>query len=197
MNKNIVDLVMKYKQTNSQKDLNDFFVALQPILIPKARFLYYTKWYKIKHKYFKLCNIPSIDFEDILSEINIEVLNIIQEFDCIRPFENYFYMSLWKWRPSFLRNRNFLIQVLGIYEEVDENNSSNFDTIMYIYPKEYCDEFKPEDLFNELTKDEKKIVNLLHRDSSLTHEQLSENIGVTRSRVTQLMDEIRKKYKNN
>jgi len=40
---------------------------------------------------------------DILQELWIEVMKIIQKYDPSKPFMNYFYSTLWRWRPSFNR----------------------------------------------------------------------------------------------
>jgi len=193
---NLSELVKKYKETNDKKILNDIFYQLRNILKKKAQHVFYQKEFKIQKSSYKLIDTKLIDFEDVLSELNLLILKLINNYNIEQDFETYLFASIWNWRPDCIHNiksnknpAKFVGKVITMNE--DENEIDILDE-----NSEYkvTNELNADELFENLTETEKKIINLLQDDHSLTQQQLSQIIGVTQQRISQLLIDIKKKY---
>jgi RNA polymerase sigma factor (sigma-70 family) len=189
--KEINELVRQYKKNKDPQLLNQIFEVLKNIIKKKAEFLFYQKIYKMGKYEFRLVDTKQCDLNDVKQELNLEILRIINDYNVKEPFENYFFASLWRWKPRFI-NKKFIQQMFNIHE-IDEDEESKMNNIP-AKPEETNEDINIDELFSDLSEIEKKIVNLLKDNPELNQSELAETIGVTQQRISELMANIRKKY---
>ena len=190
----VEELAKQYKKTKKQELLNQIFIRLQNIIKKKADFIFYQKKFNCNGKIFRLNDIKKCELNDVLQELNLEVLRIIDNYDTKKPFKNYFFATLWDWRPSFIRTGTFF-QEMNILNESNftkEDNENIFDSFASQAPETLLSNI--EDSFKDLTKEEKKVLLLLDKNSHLNQSQIAQKLKVTQQRVSQIMQSLQKKY---
>lgn len=185
---NLNELAKEYKANKDQKVMEQIFELLLPILNKKAEYVYYQQKFKIKGKYINLKQSGLIELDDVRQELNLTVLELLKDYDGIRPFTNFFYSVLWHWGNQLI-NSSFLNQLNTFTESalITEENSCPLD-IKYNNPEQ-----RKENILEELTEDENAVVMLLFENPHLTQEEIASKFGVTRQRISQIIIEIRKK----
>jgi len=192
---NLTSMVREYKQSNSSQILDSIFIQIQPILKKKAQYIYYHKKFKGNKYSFTIAQTKKLDYEDVLQELNMEILRIVQEYNPKKEFEPYFFATLWNWRPQFLKQGNFL-QWLGTTNESEmgEDEGENLLEQLAI-ASPILEPANLMDFFEDLTEEEKSFLNLCIKNKDKNQSQLSEIIGVTQPRVSQIVANLRKKLK--
>jgi RNA polymerase sigma factor (sigma-70 family) len=214
MNPQIQALVIEYKKTKQQSLINEIFKLLNTLLVKKAKNIFYHQKFP-QHTYkkrildnetgeyvekefvecFRLCDIKKIDFEDVLQELRLEIFRIIENYDITRQFYTYLISSLWKWRPECIRTKQFAVELSDIGSgEMEDDELNNFENI--------GEETEPipekQNMmknFEALTKQEKKLIKLKLSRPQLNQTQIAESLGVTQQRVSEILRNLRKKYK--
>jgi len=193
MNNNINQLIKDYKQTGKKELMDQIYNILNPILQEKASYIYYRKVYKKNDKYINLKETNMVEHSekssDILQELWIEVMKIIQKYDPSKPFMNYFYSTLWRWRPSFI-DENFLFQNSIVLESslITEENLNPLDNLQKVSSK-----IDPE--FEELNEKENEIIKVIFCNPSIKQEELAKKFNLSQTSISNIMIEIRRKLK--
>ena len=190
--KELNKLVIQYKKTKNSQILNQIFEILKNVIKKKAEFIFYQKTFKFGKCEFRLINTKQIELNDVKQELNLEVLRIINNYNIKKPFEKYLFGCLWNWKPKFM-NKKFLQQYLNIHE-TDGNRGIKIDEILG-KPEGDKEKINIDEMFENLTKIEKKIINFLIKNSNLNQSQLAEKIGVTQQMISKIMKNVRKKYR--
>src|SRR5574343_1243422 len=127
---NLTPLVREYKKTNNPVLMTEICNELTPLIKQKANFIFYKKYYPLSlyNKCYscqicdnksksncKLCKKCSCikgtfnlnksglcELEDVESDLWVEVLRIIKNYDVTKDFDTYLYSSIWDVRPSFI-----------------------------------------------------------------------------------------------
>lgn len=194
---NLTNLVRKYKQTKSKKLLNQIFILVEKDIKKKATYIFYQQKFRINKQLTKLSQTNKIELEDIEQELRLEVLKLIEKYNARKPFENYFYSTLQYWFPEFIRinnkRENFGIQTESeLINEGEEVTIFDNLTTEPIRPKE---ELNLDKMFKNLTKQEKKLLNLMIKFPQFNQSELANRLGVTQQYISELLIEIKKKYK--
>jgi len=215
--KNLNDLAKQYKKTNSQAILFEIFKLLAQSIKTKARYIFYKQDF-IKEKYevlvydkkkedlkkqkrvryFKLCDTHKIELEDIEQDLQLQVMELLKKYDPKKPFENYFNATLSDWRPSCVREFNFIkdLDTKNEAELVQENQEEPpLDDLATIEPEYPVEDVNIDKMFRNLTEKEKSLLELMVKFPNKNQQELADIIGVTQPRIVQILKEIRKKYK--
>lgn len=190
------ELVVIYKKEKDKKVLEQIFSILEKTIKDKAKYVFYKQKFRIKNSEFRICDTKQVELEDVIQELYLKVLKLIENCDINKPFDVYLYSALWCWKPSFLNIdffNNWLNKSLNCI--VDEDGEEVYYDIP-VFPK-FEEEINIDDLFFDLTKDERKLLNLLKDDPELTQTELAKYLGVTQQRISQFYESIRKKCKSN
>ena len=191
--KNLTDLVRQYKRTQSTIILGEIFQLIDDNLKKRAQYLFYQQKFQVGKKSIRLVDLKRMEFDDVLQDLRLRILELISQYDVKRPFENYYYTTLQFWFPKCLRNRDQR-EELGILTESEmksnEDDSSVFDhlTTPAVYPIENIE------IFDNLSEMEKKVVDLFFDSPDKNQQEVAEILGVTQQRVSELIMNIRKKY---
>ena len=213
---NLNELAKEYKQTKSQVILNNIFKLLYKALKDKASYVFYkqnffkekrtTEIFNRKTKRFekkeeiitiKLYNTKKIELEDIEQELKLKVMELLTNFDVKKPFENYLFSTLKNWRPSYVQEVNFM-KGLDTINESDLNNKDeeNINLDNFPAPEQKIEEpTNYEILFQNLTIQERFLINILRRCPNKKQQELADIIGVTHQRIDQILKVLRKKVK--
>jgi len=215
--KNLNELAKQYKKTNSQVILLEIFKLLAQPIKTKARYIFYKQdFVKEKYevmvydkkkedlkkqkrvRYFKLCDTNKIELEDIEQDLQLQVMELLKKYDPKKPFENYFNATLSDWRPSCVREFNFIkdLDTKNETELVQENQEEPpLDDLATIEPEYPVEDVNIDKMFQNLTKKEKNLLELMVKFPNKNQQELADIIGVTQPRVVQILKEVRKKYK--
>lgn len=190
MENNINKLVKDFKETGKKEIMNEIYKILNPILESKGRYIFNRKVYKKNNKYINLKETNMIAEDDIFQELWVLVMEIIENYIPEKPFMNYFYSTLWHFRPSFI-DQNFLFQNNIVLESslVTEENLNPLDNMIKTEPNQ-----EPE--FEELNDRENEIVKIIFCDSSIKQGELAKKMKISQQSISNIMIEIRKKIKN-
>jgi uncharacterized membrane protein len=196
--KNLTNLVIQYKKTKNKKLIEEIFKELAKMIKDKARYVYKHVTFKYKDFQFKLCEVQQETLKDVEQDLALEILKMINRFDIKKDFNTYLLSSLWFWHPSFL-NRDFLNQLnnasLTAMTETDNEIEDKFAMKnLAIYPK-LEEPINLDNLFENLTEQERKLLKLLIENSELKQEELAKFLNLTQPRVCQMFENIQKKYK--
>jgi hypothetical protein len=214
--KTLNELAIEYKKTKNKIILNQLFVLLQSLVKAKAKHTFYKRKFvkrmidvemldnegtqKIIQRLpqcFKLVDTHLLELEDVEQELNLEILSLLEKYDVSRPFDKFLYSSLWNWKPNFI-NKDFINQLgnvsLSAMTEEDNENSELMNNFA-VYPK-FDETFDVCDMFSDLTELEEKLLNLLKVSPDANQTQLAKKLYVTQARVSQMLTEIRKKYRS-
>jgi RNA polymerase sigma factor (sigma-70 family) len=195
--KSLNKLIERYKKTKDKDLLTEIFLFLSPIIRQKATYIYYEKTFNYHNKNFKLSKINKLEFEDVLQELNVFVLELIDKYKSKMNFRKYLYSSIWNWRPSFIRTKQFISEIDDISEEnltYDESDNRGFDTILFINPEIKEQEKNILKCFRRLSIQEKKLINFILKNSTMTQTQIADRLKVTQQRVSQILKNLRNKY---
>jgi len=214
---NINLLAKEYKRTKSQIILNQIFKLLSSAIHKKATYVFYrqqfikdkfeievfdkkTKNYKKEErvKCFRLCDTKKLELEDVEQELNLKVLELLENYDARKPFENYLFATLKSWRPIYIQDVNFIkgLDTKNESELPDKNDEQQtLDDIAIREPKEQNGEIELDQLFENLSIQERKMLNILKNNPKITQTELAKRFNVTQERISQLFINIRLKYK--
>ena len=170
---NLNELVLKYKKSKDSKILEQIFKELEPNLEKKTNYV------------FNKLKFSKLEKNDIKQELYVTVLKIIKDYNIKKPFENYLFSGLKNWLPEIAKEDTTYYQPL--YEVPIEKCQTNI--------RESLEEVNIDEIFKNLTKQEKKVVEILAKNPEFTHSQIGETIGVTRQRIEFILKNIRKKVK--
>jgi len=196
MKSELTKLIIRYKKNKDKLLLESIYKKVAKILYKKAQFIFYRKFFKIKGRQFTIKNLGIFDFDDILQELNVELLNIIEKYNITKPFENYFYSVLWNWKPAFMNKRDFWQNLENVCGDINDNEQ-NFSKLLAVYPKKMSDQLNIENMFQKLSDDEKNVLKLLQKNPRLNQSQVADKLGVTQQRISQIYNDLKIKYKKN
>ena len=219
-------LAKQYTKTKDSKICQDIFKLLNKMINDKANYTFYKRKFikdknltftmevydKEQRKFikkevpscFRLCEIKKFDIEDIISEYNVFVLELLNKYDGKRPFKNYLFASIKNWKPYCIRDLNFRADL----DILNENNlpkingkKLTLDNILITQPEKLTEEIEEdknvnvEELFKNLTKKEKKLLKIKKNNPKITQSQLADLLNVTQPRVCEILGNLRKKCK--
>lgn len=186
---NLNELVKEYKINKDSKKLDEIFIRLAPVIKNKAKHIFYQRKYKILGKIINLKKTGLVDFEDIIQELNILLLKTIQFYNIDKPFDVYFYSSLWFWRPTSIITRYFLNRYNTLLESdlMTEENSNPFENIK-IEPTQ-----RLEYIYEGLTDEENQIVVILFENPGITQAKIAEKLNIQQQRVSEIFVKIKRK----
>jgi RNA polymerase sigma factor (sigma-70 family) len=212
MNKELDVLAEEYIKTKDKNILDKIFKILKNLLKKKASFVFYNQTFhegriiryktiqpenkKIPiHEYnFKLSETGQTELKDVEQELALEVIRILNKYNPKQSFETYLISALWLWTPKFARKNKFFNYFKNNSMNVIDDNG-NEKSLIDELPQEtnhYND--KLEELFENLTETEKKIINLFQENSNINQSQIAGIIGITKQRVSFILKGLKKKY---
>jgi len=210
METKLTSLAKEYKKTKSDKVLNDIFKELEEPLRKKANFVYYSqrfvkskfstndinintkkREFKNKVKTFKLKDVRGIEIEDIQQELYLQVLLLLKNYNTKSPFDNYLFGTLKKWRPSFLRENNFIKDLDTIREDklFNEDDCGGIN----ILGKSEESAIEILDFFEPLTDEEEKYIQLKIKNPNLKKSEIEKRLGITPTNLNKLIKNIKNK----
>jgi predicted XRE-type DNA-binding protein len=180
--KNLNQLVITYKQTKDKEILNQIFSLLNKTIHDKATYLFYRRKYKKNNKWFYLSELGTLTVGDIEDELKLLILKLIQKTDITKPFDKYFFCSIWNWGKSlaYLYDIELNKSIISKYEE-----KLTIQPNIEIYNLERLD----------TTEQEKMLIKMIKENPRATQTQMAERLGVTQSRVSQIVKKLRKKIR--
>jgi RNA polymerase sigma factor (sigma-70 family) len=211
VNKELDLLAKEYVKTKDKTILVKIFKLLKHILKSKADFVFYQKTFHegkskgyiesldgkktpVYEHNFKLVDTKQTELEDVEQELALEVIRILNKYNPKQPFENYLFAAIWNWTPKFARKNKFFnylkFNSMNVVDE-DGNEKSLIDNI----PQEVnfgCGDLT--EMFENLTENEKKIINLYQENNNISQSEIADSIGITQSGVSRLLAGLRKKY---
>ena len=156
--------------------------------------------------FFNLNKNNLCEYNDVYNDLYLTVLEMINKFIPEKEFDNYFYTSLWEWKPSFI-NQNFVKSLLNKpltksneegeeYELIEVAEDSEIDKINLKQEAR----LKYEEIVIKLlslcqTKTEKTVVNLFLNDKKMTQEKAGAILGFTQSYISLILKSLRKRFK--
>jgi RNA polymerase sigma factor (sigma-70 family) len=195
--KTLNELAIEYKQTKDSKICNQIFELLKDKIKEKVKYIFYQQSF-FGEKNVILSKTKKVEIGDVAQELNLFVLELLEKYDITKPFENYLYHSLSLWKPNFI-NINFLREITGTISEtdmVDEEGNSTFENTAITNPSQMEGIINYETLFKKLTLEEKMIINILRKNPDLNQSEVARRVGLSRERISQIYESLRKKYKN-
>jgi len=194
---NLNELVKMYKVTKDKNLIEQIFIILKKVIDKKADYTYYQRWFKVgKKKYIKLSETNQTTLDDVKQELYMDILKLIDTYKVDKEFDTYLFSSLWFWRPAFV-NKEFMNQLTNIsmYAENDKGEERNLlDNFAICH--EFDKQIDIDTIFDNLTEQERNILNMLIASPDLNYTQIAETIGVSSSRISQIMENLRNKVKN-
>lgn len=194
----LTELVRQYKKTKKKEILEEIFLLLNHQLKEKAKWIFYQQNFNVEGKINKLSESRKFDFEDIEQEIKLVVLELIEKYKVRKPFENYLNGTLSHWFPKIMRKtstRQFL-SLISQEEIYNKETGEGINIENFPIPEQTSQE-KPniDEMFINLTKKERILLELMIEFPEKNHIELAELIGVTRQMVEKIIKTLRKKYK--
>jgi predicted DNA-binding protein (UPF0251 family) len=179
--KNLNQLVINYKQTKDKEILNQIFSLLNKTIHDKATYLFYRRKFKKNNKWFYLSELGTLTVGDIEDELKLLILKLIQKADTTKPFDKYLFGSIWNWGKSLSHLCGEISKPLSLELEETTVTEPNIE----IYNLEGVD----------MNYNEKRIIELIKENPKQTQMQMAERLGVTQSRVSQIVKKLRKKIR--
>jgi RNA polymerase sigma factor (sigma-70 family) len=191
---NINELAIQYKKNPTKQLLDKLFYELRFIIKNKATFIYYQKKYRYGKKTLVLSETNQTTMDDVKQDMCFEIMRIIKKYNCKKPFDNYLFASLWNWKPHFLNKKFYNYLKNNPAEVIDEegNEKSLIENIPQ--PETTTSELDFKEMFENLNETEKKVINLLIENNNLKQCEIAESIGVSQQRISQILEDIKKKY---
>jgi predicted XRE-type DNA-binding protein len=188
---NLNQLVITYKQTKDNNLLNKILKTLMPLIIKKSTYLFYRKKYNQHDKIFYLYELGTITLEDIKQELSMFTIKTINKYEYKPKFNfiSYYLYCIWHWGKN-------LIKLCDEYKKVSYNKENEQD-----YSSENSEPFSlPDiDIYNlerlKTTKQELIIMEMIKDNPKIKQSQMAERLGVTQSRVSQIVKKLRKKIR--
>lgn len=174
----LIKKIKQYKKTKDKKLLDDIFKELLPIIKNKSLYIYYRQKYYINKKYLTISKAGICELEDIIQELSLEVFKIIEKYDINKPFFNYFYASIWHWKPS-------VIDTKIVYTD----NGEFLDNFLVVDKDKLC----IDDMFSGLTIKERNIIELLSQ--GYKRKDIAKKINLTEQRIGQYIYKLSLKIK--
>ena len=188
-------LVIQYKKKKNKKILDQIFKILYPIIVAKARYVFFVQTFNINNCEFKLLDLKKgLELEDVIQELSIEIIEWINDFKPKAPFSHFLNQCLEsnKWRPKFI-NADFIknIKTESIYKTIENNEEEEeelnlADTLPT--PEEVKIEFYP-----ELTKIEQEVWELMQGNLNLSQQEIAEELCISQMTISRAVTNIRKK----
>ena len=154
--------------------------------------------------FFNLKKNNLCEYEDVYQDLYLTVLEMINKFIPDKKFDNYFYTSLWEWKPSFI-NQNFVKSLLNkpltkSNEEGEEHELTEVaedSEIDKINLKQEI-KLKYEKTIKKLlslckTDKEKQIINLYINDKQMTQEKVAKILGTYQRDISRIINKLRKR----
>jgi RNA polymerase sigma factor (sigma-70 family) len=154
--------------------------------------------------FFNLNKNNLCEYNDVYNDLYLTVLEMINKFIPEKEFDNYFYTSLWEWKPSFI-NQNFVKSLLNKplsksneegeeYELIEVAEDSEIDKINLKQEAK----LKYEEIVKKLlslckTEKEKKIINLYINDKQMTQEKVAKILGTYQKDISRILNKLRKR----
>jgi len=217
---NAEDLIKQYKQSKNKKTLDDIFILLKPVVMTKAKYVYYKKFYpfSLYNRCYncRQCNAKNAlicedcekctcvkgtfnlkrnnlcEYSDVENDLYLDILRMIETYDTTKSWNTYFYASLWNWQPTFL-TKEFLNSLLT--QPITHHNEEKISTQQNENDNkttEVMKDFKKA-VTKVLTKRELQIYHILLQDNRLKEVEIAEKIGLTQQAVSLALKNIRKK----
>ena len=190
------ELVVEFKKTKNSQILNQIFTSLSKVIHEKSKYIFYQQKFSAKKYVFRLVDTKQVDIMDVEQELNLFTLELINRCDINKPFDKYFYSSIWLWKPKFI-NQDFVNSLRNVSDIKLSDEGDEYSLIdgVATFPK-FDEPINLDDLFDNLSDNERKILNILKDNPKTTQEKIAQVLGVTRERVSQIYVDIRKKYKD-
>jgi RNA polymerase sigma factor (sigma-70 family) len=173
-------LIKQYKISKEDRIFKQIYKLLLPIVQKKANSI------KKQMEYYK------IGKEDIQQELFLKILQIIEKYNPKEPFGDYFYTSIWNWKPKLKTEDT------KQHESLFETNEEGNEEILEIEDKNSQIEsnLNIEDILNECkTENEKKVCKLYLEDLTISEEDLGKILGMTHQNISLILIELRKRLK--
>jgi RNA polymerase sigma factor (sigma-70 family) len=212
MNEELNNLAKEYSKTGNREVLTKIFTILQNLLKKKASFVFYAKTFhegkitghiklngkKIpvyKHN-FKLSETGQTELADVQSELAIELIRILKKYKPEQDFETYLIGALWNWTPKFARKNKFFNYLKFNSMNVIDDTGKEKSLIDDIPQAKSMTDENFTDMFENLTENEIKIINLFQENGNIKQTEIAHILGVTKQRVKQILQGLQKKYVN-
>ena len=188
-NKKVNQLVTEFKKTGDQRLSNEIYKLLSNVVTEKAKYVFYRKTIKRGKKTLNLKDTGLLELNDVVNYLWRDVFELIKKHDINKPFDVYFYSTLWHWNGEKFINRDFLQQMSTDLEceLITDDNINPLDVV--------AQEDNVDINFERLDEREQRIVEEYAINRDITHEELANKLSLTRERVTQIIGEIREKIK--
>jgi len=186
------ELAIQYKKANNQYIGNQIYLLVKKSIQEKTKYLFYQQ----KYKGMRLCNLHIVDIEDVEQELYLELARTLDKYNQKKgTFSTYWYSTLWNYKPKFI-NADFFNQLKNtkIYKLNEDDEEESLIDHIASFPAQ--DEINIFDMFDNLTEDEKKLINILKKKEGINQSELADIMGVTQSYISIMFVNIRKKYKS-
>jgi len=213
----LTQLAKQYKKTKDKNICQQIFNLLDNAIKQKASYVFYKqKFIKDRNKVyemeifnresksfqkklvpscFRLCDTKKLELEDVAQELNLKILELLNNYNVKKPFRNYLFYTLKRWRPSCIRDINF-IRELNMTHESDLSHRNGkkitLDMLAVSNPEEVVE---VDDLFDNMTEFEKKVVNLKLEYPTKNQSQLAKMLGVRQQKLSEILADLKKKCK--
>ena len=211
MNNELDKLAKEYIETKDKTILVKIFKLLKHILKQKASFVFYQKTFHegkitghiksldgkkipVYEHNFRLVDTKQTELEDVEQELAIEVIRILKKYKPTESFETYLFAAIWNWTPKFARKNKFFnylkFNTMNVIDDTGKEKSLIDDIPQEI--SAYEENFV--DMFENLTENEIKIINLFQENGNIKQPEIARIIGITQQGVSFILKNLRKKY---
>lgn len=211
MNPELDKLAKEYLITKDKTILVKIFKLLKHILKQKASFVYYQKTFhegkitgRIKsldgkkipvyEHNFRLVDTKQTELADVEQELSIEIIRILKKYKPTESFETYLFSAIWNWTPKFARKNKFFNYLKFNSMNVIDDSGKEKSLIDDIPQVESSREENFVDMFENLTENEIKIINLYQENGNIKQPEIARIIGITQQGVSFILKGLRKKY---
>lgn len=213
----LTQLAKEYKRKENPEICKQIFKLLEKVITKKANYVFYQQKF-IKDKTitkememfdkktkqfikkqipicFRLYEVHKIELEDVIQELNLTILKLLENYDTNRPFTNYLFYKLKRWRPLCVQDTNFLGELNTKSESELSDNEEQQITMNNIKPTNFEEPIELDDLFQNLTEQEKKVIKLKAGNPQIKQSEIAKNIGVTQKTISIILANLKKKCK--
>jgi len=211
MNPELDRLAKEYIETKDKTILVKIFKLLKHILKQKASFVYYQKTFHegkltghikaldgkktpVYEHNFRLVDTKQTELEDVEQELAIEVIRILKKYKPTESFETYLFAAIWNWTPKFARKNKFFNYLKFNSMNVVDDTGKEKSLIDDIPQEKSVADENFTDMFENLNENEIKIINLFQENGNIKQTEIARIIGVTKQRVKQILQGLKKKY---
>jgi RNA polymerase sigma factor (sigma-70 family) len=175
--KSLTELVIEYKKTKNKRLWGEILKIIDENLKKKVSLVF------AKLKYYQ------IEKEDIKQELLILILQIIDNYDISKPFENYLFSSIKHWTPKLTKD-----DTTDFKRQYKVNQDTGEETEIEAFGVVKNNEHDLIDNFENLNENEIKIINLFQENGNIKQTEIAKIIGVTKQRVKQILQGLKNKY---